>query len=122
VEKESDFTDFSIYRLRVLDGKSGKDVAEALGISEPTVSRRLSRVRDALRKRLIDVIATYSFTEDERAEAERNGLALNPSNADDALFDDAVGEIYLRQVALRQKDEQLRTGTPAAPTPAKGPR
>lgn len=104
VEKSSDFTDFSIYRMRVLDGKAGKDVAESLGISEPTVSRRLAKVRDQLRSRLQEVIATYSFTEDELAEAERNGLPLNPTNVDDVLFDEAVGEIYLRQVELRRRD------------------
>ncbi len=110
VEKDADFTDFSIYRMRVLDGKSGKDVADSLGISEPTVSRRLAKVRESLRKRLEDVIATYSFTADELGEAERNGLHLNPSKNDDVLFDEAVGEIYLRQVALRRDDERVRTG------------
>jgi RNA polymerase sigma factor (sigma-70 family) len=116
VEKECDFTDFSIYRMRVLDGRPGKEVADALGISEPTVSRRLARVRDALRARLTQVIATYSFTEDELAEAERNGIALNPSKrepappaatppATDALFDEAIAEIYARQMELRRADE-----------------
>lgn len=98
VEKSSDFADFAIFRMRVFDGKSGKDVADALGTSEPTVSRRLARVRDALRVRLSEVIATYSFTDDEVGEAERNGLSLNPNKADDALFDEAIGEIYLREV------------------------
>ncbi len=124
VEKESDFTDFSIYRMRVLDGRSGKDVADSLGISEPTVSRRLARVRDGLRRRLQDVIATYSFTEDERAEAERNGLQLNPTKADDVLFDEAVGEIYQRQVALRKQDDTLKAEilTAAAAAQAGGAR
>lgn len=114
VEKECDFTDFSIFRMRVLDGQSGKDVAASLGVSEPTVSRRLSKVRDLLRARLSEVIAVYSFTDDERAEAERNGLGANPNvSADkpaDALFDEAVAEIYHRQVQLRQADQQGATG------------
>lgn len=105
VERECDFTDFSIYRMRVLDGKPGKDVADSLGISEPTVSRRLARVRDALRGRLREVISTYSFTQDELEEADRNNLALNPTKTDDAMFDDAIAEIYLRQMELRRSDE-----------------
>lgn len=115
VERESDFTDFSIYRMRILDGRSGKDVAEDLGVSEPTVSRRLAKVRDALRVRLHEVIATYSFTEEELREAERNGLAPGPNTAggdgpekgSDALFDEAIGEIYHRQMELRRLDEQM---------------
>lgn len=108
VQKEADFTDFSIFRMRVLDGRSGKAVAEDLGISEPTVSRRLAKVRVILRSRLSEVISTYSFTADELEEAKRNGLDLNPSKSDDALFDEAVSEIYHRQVELRRADEATR--------------
>ncbi len=97
VEKESDFTDFTIYRMRVFDGQSGKQVADALGTSEPTVSRRLAKVRDAIRRRLTEVIQMYSFTDDELGEAERKGLSLKPNNADDAFFDDAIAEIHLRE-------------------------
>ncbi|HNB60019.1 MAG TPA: sigma-70 family RNA polymerase sigma factor [Phycisphaerales bacterium] len=126
VEKQCEFMDFSIFRMRVLDGKSGKEVAEAMGTSEPTVSRRLARVRDALRIRLREVIATYSFSDDELQEAERNGLRLNPSKSDDrdrvrdaapaavsldgqadALFDEAVGEIYRRQMELRDRERLI---------------
>ena len=112
VERESDFVDFEVYRMRVLEGKPGKEVAEALGTSEPTVSRRLARVRQALRVRLREVVAVYSFTPDELDEPARNGLVLNPNNpasgqvdaaepakGDDAMFDEAVAEIYLRQQA-----------------------
>lgn len=112
VQKESDFTDFSIYAMRVLEGKPGKEVADALGISEPTVSRRLAKVRDALRARMAEVIATYSFTEDEREEGARNGLLKAPKQdravADDALFDEAIGEIYHRQMELRRQDQAER--------------
>lgn len=105
VEKQSDFTDFSIYRMRVLDGQSGKDVAVALGTSEPTVSRRLAKVRDALRTRLHEVIHTYSFTDDELTEAERNGLSLAPNKADDTLFDDAIADLYHAEAQARRHDE-----------------
>jgi len=43
VGKDCEFTDFSIYTMRVLENKPGKEVASALGISEPTVSRRWRR-------------------------------------------------------------------------------
>jgi len=112
VQRAADFADFSIYSMRVLEGKPGKEVADALGISEPTVSRRLARVRDMLRARLEEVIATYSFTEDEREEAARNGLLKAPKQeretADDVLFDEAIGEIYHRQMELRRKDQAER--------------
>ena len=111
VERQSDFVDFSVYRLRVLDGRSGREVAESLGISEPTVSRRLARVRDAVRTRLAEVMTRYSFSDDEAREAERNGLQTNPNKADDALFDEAVAEIVHRQQELRANDRA------AAPRP-----
>jgi RNA polymerase sigma factor (sigma-70 family) len=101
VERESGFEEFAVFQMRCLDGMPGKEVAENLGISEPTVSRRLAKVRSALRTRLNEVIATYSFTQEEIEEAERNGIALSPKNTDDAMFDDAVGEIYRREMAAR---------------------
>lgn len=134
-EKECEFTDFEIFRQRVLEGRTGKDVARAMGVSEPTVSRKLSRVRTVVRSRLRQVITTYSFTRDELDEPERSGLRLEqggPSNhaaqagpaaeqgpeqagpseattpADDAGFDEAIGDIY----RLSQRDrvsEQLPT-------------
>jgi len=106
VEKESDFTDFTIYRMRVFDGQSGKNVAESLGTSEPTVSRRLAKVRDAIRRRLTEVIQTYSFTDDELGEAERKGLSLKPNNADDTMFDEAIAEIHLRETHDRGANER----------------
>ena len=106
VERESDFMDFSVYRMRILDGTSGRQVALALGISEPTVSRRLARVRNRLRQCLAQVMAKYSFTEEEFEEANRNGLDSNPTKAGEQLFDEAIAEIYHRQVALREKDRE----------------
>ncbi|MCA9309626.1 MAG: sigma-70 family RNA polymerase sigma factor [Phycisphaerales bacterium] len=106
VERECDFTEFSVYRMRVFDGRSGKEVAENLGTSEPTVSRKLTKVRSHIRERLREVITTYSFTSEETEEASRNGLELNPNKADDTLFDDAIAEIYLREMEQRRRDEE----------------
>lgn len=108
VEREIDFMDFSVYRMRVFDGQSGKAVAEALGVSEPTISRRLSKVRELLRTRLGEVMQKYSFTEEEAGEAGRNGIDPNPTKAADALFDEALADIYHRQMALRREDEVSR--------------
>ena len=114
VERESDFVEFSVFRMRVLEGRAGRDVGDALGISEPTVTRRLQRVRDRLRERLTEVITRYSFTDDEAQEAARNGLTGNPNKADDALFDEAVAEIYHRQQDLRAQAGWTRDGRSAA--------
>ncbi len=105
VERESEFLDFEIFRRRVLEGENGKAVAEALGTSEPTVSRRLAKVRDLLRIRLSEVVATYSFTSEEMDEPQRNGLVLNPTKSDDALFDEAVADIHHRLAELQRLDD-----------------
>jgi RNA polymerase sigma factor (sigma-70 family) len=107
VSKEAELTDFTIYRLRVLEGQAGKDVAAQLGTSEPTISRRVAKVRDMLRVRLAEVISRYSFTRDEEDEPGRNGLAPNPNKSGedpqaDAMFDAAIGEIWLRQADMRK--------------------
>lgn len=105
VEGQCEFTEFSVYRMRVFDGQAGKEVAESLGTSEPTVSRRLTKVREMLRDRLREVVSTYSFTEEELAEAERNGLGLAPNKADDALFDEAIADLYHQEIQARRTDE-----------------
>ena len=91
--------------MRVFDGIPGKSVAERLGVSEPTVSRHLQRVRALLRERLLEMITTYSFTEEERGEATSAGLGL-----DDALFDEALCEIYLRHAGIVADESQLPPG------------
>ena len=106
VEKKAEFLDFSIFRMRVLDSKPGKDVAIQVGVSEPTVSRRLAKVRDMLRIELREVIGKFSFTEEELEEAERNGVELNPSKTDDGHFDEAISEICHRQQELRRRDDE----------------
>jgi len=96
VERECEFMDFAVYRMRILDGRTGRDVAADLGVSPPTVSRRLTAVRKLLRTRLFEVFSKYSFTNEEMAELERNGLNLNPTKEDETRFDEAVAEIYHR--------------------------
>jgi hypothetical protein len=62
------------------------------------------------------VRTTYSFTDEERQEAARNGLDGNPktsgdspqSGGDDGLFDECVAEIYRRQMELRRQDQAAR--------------
>jgi RNA polymerase sigma factor (sigma-70 family) len=101
-EKGSDFGDFEVYRMRVLEGRPGKEVADELGLSEPTVSRRLARVRVVVRDRLAEVMETYSFTPEEFAEMKAAGLKPDQGPQADATFDDAVGEIY--RLANRERD------------------
>jgi len=101
VERETGLMDFSVYRMRVLDGQTGKQVALSLGISEPTVSRRLTSVRTRLREHLGETFARYSFTEEEIFELGRNGLELNPTKTTDGTFDEALAEIVHRSHARR---------------------
>jgi len=96
VEGEVGFLDFEVFRQRVLEGRSGREVAHALGLSEPTISRRLSNVRSRLRERVREIVTRYSFTAEEIAESERNGLALSPNKGDDGAFEEAVADIYHR--------------------------
>jgi RNA polymerase sigma factor (sigma-70 family) len=100
-EGEAEFLQFQVYRMRVFDAMAGKQVAEQLGVSEPTVSRHLQRVRDLLRRRLGETVATYSFTEDEQREAAKAGLG-----DDDSMFDEALREIYHQQSRLIMEDEK----------------
>lgn len=110
VERESDFEAFTIFRMRVFDGQSGKEVAEAMGVSEPTVSRRLAKVRDLMRERIAEVVATYSFTEDELSEMRASGLTTPNGRVDDQAFDECLAEIYHKQTMLREADRLATDG------------
>ena len=70
-------------------------VARALGLSEPTVSRRLTAVRELVRRHLVDTFGRYSFTAEEWEELSRNGLGPIP-NKDGEAFDQALAQIYHR--------------------------
>jgi len=104
VERDCGFEEFSVFRMRVLQGRSGREVARSLGTSEPTISRRLTGVRERIRARLREVFSKYSFTPEEWEELSRNGLDLNPNKKSEASFDDAVADIYHR-LSQRGADE-----------------
>ena len=100
-QRDSEFLHFEVYRMRVFEGRSGKTVAVQLGLSEPTVSRHLRRVRDCIRSHVRDVVALYSFTDDEAAEVDTAGLA-----AGDDLFDEAICEIHVEHSRMVEDDER----------------
>lgn len=102
-QKRSEFVHFEAYRMRVLESKGGRDIGMLLGISEPTVTRHCQRVREALREELSTAIEQWSYTDDERMEPRRAGLA-----AEDADFDDALGEIWRAQEELVARDLTAR--------------
>ncbi|MDG2054051.1 MAG: sigma-70 family RNA polymerase sigma factor [Phycisphaerales bacterium] len=105
-EADSNFVQFQVYRMGVLDGMSGKNIAKQLEFSEPTVSRYANKVRIALRARLKETMERFSFTDDEATEADRAGLV-----SDDKLFDEAIADIYHQQSQLLVADEQFLTGS-----------
>ena len=109
VEREAGFMEFAIFRMRVLEGRSGKETAESLGVSQPTVSRRLSDVRKRLRAHLGEVFAKYSFTDQEFLELERNGVALVPNKEDDGTFDEAIADIYHRHALWAAAEAEAAT-------------
>lgn len=106
LERRLDFLDFETFRMRVLDGRSGVEVADALGTSQPTVSRRLAKARDVLRTLVYEVCARFSFTDDEWAELDRNGLGQTPNKTSDAAFDDAIAEIFARSTIRRRGEAE----------------
>jgi RNA polymerase sigma factor (sigma-70 family) len=97
VERTADFNEFECYRMRLLQGKQGKEIADMLGVSEASVSRYLKRVRDMVREAVSQAVAGYSWTDDERGQLAEAGLGAT----DDDSFDAALSDIYL-------KDEQTR--------------
>jgi len=126
-ERATGFADFAVYRSRVLEGKTGREVAEALALSEATVSRRVAGVRERIRGRLAEVFVKYSFSDEERDELLRKGLDPNPTKGDDAAFDAVLAEVYHSMQSTgtaRNAPPERETGsraTPAAPSaPGKG--
>ena len=104
LERDAELLDFETFRMRVLEGRSGRKVADSLGTSEPTVSRRLARSRTRLQEILFEVFAQFSFTDEEWSELDRNGIGRIPNKTEDASFDEAVAEIYARITARRASE------------------
>jgi DNA-binding LacI/PurR family transcriptional regulator len=90
--------------MRALDNLSGKEVSSALGISEPTVSRHMARVRDHLKQQIVEVVMQYSFTPEEEAETQRAGLTGSESE-----FDEAVSDLYHAHQIFLGKESEGRT-------------
>jgi RNA polymerase sigma factor (sigma-70 family) len=88
-ETEVDFLHFQVWRMRILDNCGGKEISIQLGISEPTVSRHVSKIRSRLRDTIMNIVMQYSFTPEEEKEVSSYGVAGN-----DAAFDAAVCETY----------------------------
>jgi len=117
-ERAVGFQDFAVYRARVFEGKSGREVGEGLALSEATVSRRLSGVRERIRSRLAEMFVKYSFSDEERDELLRKGLDPNPTKGDDAAFDAVLAEVYhsMQSTGTAQAlPPARRAGTPPAP-------
>ncbi|MCB9906596.1 MAG: sigma-70 family RNA polymerase sigma factor [Planctomycetes bacterium] len=96
VERQAGLADFEVFRQRVLEGRSGSEVAEDLGLSVSAVSRCLTKVREQLWIHLGSVFSRYSFTPEEDHELERNGLTWNPNKELNPTFDQALADIYAR--------------------------
>jgi RNA polymerase sigma factor (sigma-70 family) len=88
-ETEVDFLHFQVWRMRVLDNLGGKEISKQLGISEPTVSRHVAKIRNLLRETIMNVVMQYSFTPEEEKETSSYGVSGN-----DSEFDAAVCETY----------------------------
>ena len=98
-ETEVDFLHFQVWRMRVLDTLGGKEISKQLGISEPTVSRHVAKIRNHLRDKIMNVVMQYSFTPEEEKELSSYGVVGN-----DTEFDAAVSETYhAHQLFLEQE-------------------
>jgi RNA polymerase sigma factor (sigma-70 family) len=96
-ESRCDFLPFECYKAKILRGMKSKDIAAAMGISEPTVSRYLRKVREVVRDTVREVVHEYSFTDEEVAEVRHARL----HRADDE-FDRSLAEIYAQEEDSRK--------------------
>ena len=91
VQRESDFLEFQVYKMRISRKMKSTEIAAALGVSEASVSRYIRKIRGRLQQTLRDVVREYSWTEDEVDQIGRHRL-----DAADHEFDGALGDIYAR--------------------------
>jgi RNA polymerase sigma factor (sigma-70 family) len=98
-ETEVDFLHFQVWRMRVLDNKVGKEISTQLGISEPTVSRHVAKIRKHLRQTIMQVVIQYSFTSEEEGEPLTAGMGGSDSD-----FDAAVCEAYHQHQLFLEKE------------------
>jgi RNA polymerase sigma factor (sigma-70 family) len=96
-EQRCDFLPFECYKARILRGMKSKDIAVAMGISEPTVSRYLKKVRSTVRDTIREVVKEYSFTEDEHEEVRQARL---DAASDD--FDTSLADLYAKEEESRK--------------------
>ncbi|HZN59050.1 MAG TPA: sigma-70 family RNA polymerase sigma factor, partial [Planctomycetota bacterium] len=101
VERECDFLEFQVYRLRLAGKLRSSEIAAGLGISEATVCRYIQKVREKLRGKLIEVVEEYSATPEELDALRQSGLGTERED-----FDAAVGDIY----AAVEQDRALHAG------------
>lgn len=99
VRERVDLLAWDAYASKVFDGQSGKEVAEELGVSEPTISRYLRKVRDELREEIAIKVAAYTWDDNDPASVIASGL----DRAEDESFDDALSDLYIKAEADRKK-------------------
>jgi predicted DNA-binding protein (UPF0251 family) len=104
VEKTADFTEFECYRIRLVKGIQGKEIADTMGVSEASVSRYLKRVRDQIREAVKIAVMGYSWTDDEKQQFTGSGLTAT----DDDGFDEALSDIYLTDEKTRRAYGKLQ--------------
>jgi len=101
-EEKSDFLKFECYKARILRGMKSKDIAVAMGISEPTVSRYLAAVRQTVRETIGNVVRDYSFTGEEIDEVR---IANLDGRGDE--FDRSLAELYALEEESRKGYDTL---------------
>lgn len=96
-EQRLEFLPFEVYKARILRGMMSKDIAVAMGVSEPTVSRYIKKARAAVRDAIKEVVGEYSFTSEEKEEVKSARL-----DRSDEQFDSALSDIYAVEERSRQ--------------------